>query len=230
MPKTKKTPRFKILQRDRFCCFYCGVRASDSVVLQIDHVLPVTGGGDDNAGNTVAACAACNAGKFSRPLAPNVAVEVLREVARRNMAEGIDAEKSVRLNGARASARNGRARQKPLEMTPHAIAGRAAYRLYRDNGGSIAVATLAYARAYLAVQRGECEKSEPTIESVFRAVKEIYAETGSPIKNSDIRTRLKKPSGTVLHSLKRLTQEKKLLRFGVLRHTRYTPAMDDSQK
>jgi 5-methylcytosine-specific restriction endonuclease McrA len=60
-PKTK----FEVLQRDGFCCVYCGRKAPD-VQLHVDHVVPVSGGGSNDLKNLVAACAECNVGKGKR--------------------------------------------------------------------------------------------------------------------------------------------------------------------
>lgn len=63
MTVTKRT-RFEVLRRDGHTCQYCGAKAPD-VVLQIDHVVPVSLGGDDKPGNLVTSCADCNRGKAS---------------------------------------------------------------------------------------------------------------------------------------------------------------------
>lgn len=68
-----KRLRYEILRRDQNTCNYCGGKAPD-VTLTVDHVLPVTLGGSDDANNLVAACKDCNAGKTSSsPDAPLVA-------------------------------------------------------------------------------------------------------------------------------------------------------------
>tara|TARA_R110002051_G_scaffold147066_1_gene219836 strand:+ start:559 stop:1101 length:543 start_codon:yes stop_codon:yes gene_type:complete len=54
--------RFKILERDKFKCTYCGV-SRDSAVLHVDHVLPVSKGGTDDEANLRTACQLCNIGK-----------------------------------------------------------------------------------------------------------------------------------------------------------------------
>lgn len=59
-----KRIRFEVLRRDNHTCQYCGAKAPD-VELQIDHVMPVSLGGDDKPGNLVTACKPCNAGKTS---------------------------------------------------------------------------------------------------------------------------------------------------------------------
>lgn len=56
--------RYEVLRRDGFTCQYCGAKAPD-VELQIDHVVPVSLGGDDHPSNLVASCVDCNIGKAS---------------------------------------------------------------------------------------------------------------------------------------------------------------------
>lgn len=56
--------RFEVLRRDGHTCRYCGGSAPD-VKLTVDHVIPVTLGGSDDANNLVTACHGCNAGKAS---------------------------------------------------------------------------------------------------------------------------------------------------------------------
>lgn len=59
-----KRLRFEVLRRDGHTCRYCGGSAPD-VHLTVDHVIPVSLGGRDEAGNLVTACRDCNAGKSS---------------------------------------------------------------------------------------------------------------------------------------------------------------------
>lgn len=63
MAITKRT-RFEVLRRDKHTCQYCGAQAPE-VTLHIDHIVPVSLGGDDKPGNLVAACKDCNTGKAS---------------------------------------------------------------------------------------------------------------------------------------------------------------------
>lgn len=63
MAVTKRT-RYEVLRRDNHACRYCGAVADDTP-LTIDHVVPVSLGGTDNADNLAAACKDCNAGKAS---------------------------------------------------------------------------------------------------------------------------------------------------------------------
>ncbi len=62
-----KKSRFEIFKRDGFKCQYCG-SAPPSVVLEIDHISPVSHGGDNSQGNIITACFDCNRGKAARSL------------------------------------------------------------------------------------------------------------------------------------------------------------------
>lgn len=68
--------RFEILRRDDHTCKYCGGKPPE-VALTVDHVLPESLGGTDEAHNLVAACVECNQGKASvapdSPLVEDVA-------------------------------------------------------------------------------------------------------------------------------------------------------------
>lgn len=57
--------RFKVLDRDKFTCRYCGRSPmnDDSVVLEIDHVVPLSKGGTWNERNLITSCRDCNLGK-----------------------------------------------------------------------------------------------------------------------------------------------------------------------
>jgi hypothetical protein len=54
--------RIRILERDHYTCVYCGRRPPE-VGLEVDHVLPRSYGGQDDATNLVTACRECNNGK-----------------------------------------------------------------------------------------------------------------------------------------------------------------------
>lgn len=62
----KKT-RFEIFKRDVFACQYCG-RIPPSVILEVDHVHPVSKGGTDDPLNLTTSCFDCNRGKSSNEL------------------------------------------------------------------------------------------------------------------------------------------------------------------
>lgn len=67
MGRLSKGLRFEILARDGFRCRYCGVTA-ESATLHVDHVVPRSMGGRDDAANLVAACSDCNMGKSDRAM------------------------------------------------------------------------------------------------------------------------------------------------------------------
>lgn len=58
-----KKLRFDVFKRDLFACQYCGATPSETVVLEVDHIHPVAGGGTNDIDNLVTACFACNRGK-----------------------------------------------------------------------------------------------------------------------------------------------------------------------
>jgi len=66
---SKKT-RFEVFKRDSFTCQYCGGQAPD-VVLRVDHINPVAGGGDNDILNLITSCEPCNQGKGARTLDDN---------------------------------------------------------------------------------------------------------------------------------------------------------------
>lgn len=68
-----KKLRFEVFKRDKFTCQYCGRKAPD-VVLQVDHIKPVSKGGKNALMNLVTACADCNSGKSDRTLDDNSVV------------------------------------------------------------------------------------------------------------------------------------------------------------
>lgn len=57
-----KRLRFSVFKRDSFRCQYCG-RTPPAVVLEVDHIHPVSAGGKNNADNLLTACFDCNRGK-----------------------------------------------------------------------------------------------------------------------------------------------------------------------
>lgn len=59
--------RFEVFKRDRFSCGYCG-RTPPDVLLEVDHVVPRSGGGSDELENLLTACWDCNRGKGSKGL------------------------------------------------------------------------------------------------------------------------------------------------------------------
>lgn len=60
-PISKKI-RFELFKRDNFTCQYCG-KTPPTVVLEIDHIHPVSKGGKNGHDNLITACFDCNRGK-----------------------------------------------------------------------------------------------------------------------------------------------------------------------
>lgn len=56
-----KTIRLDVLERDGYVCQYCGEEAN-----QVDHIVPVCQGGENDMDNLVAACVSCNCSKSGR--------------------------------------------------------------------------------------------------------------------------------------------------------------------
>lgn len=69
-----KRQRFEVFKRDSFTCQYCGQSAPD-VVLNADHIIPVSKGGTDKVTNLVTACFDCNSGKSDKQLSDDSAVK-----------------------------------------------------------------------------------------------------------------------------------------------------------
>mgnify|MGYP002622596749 CR=1 FL=1 len=57
-----KKKRFDVFRRDSFTCQYCGKRPP-GVVLEVDHIQPVSKGGSDEEYNLITSCFDCNRGK-----------------------------------------------------------------------------------------------------------------------------------------------------------------------
>lgn len=79
-----KRTRFEVFKRDGFACQYCGAHPP-SVVLEVDHIVPVAEDGANDMDNLVTACMACNRGKaaISLDVVPQSLAEKAAEVAER---------------------------------------------------------------------------------------------------------------------------------------------------
>lgn len=70
MVKRKKLSnkiRFEVFKRDNFTCQYCGKSASE-VVLNVDHIEPISEGGTNDLFNLITSCFECNNGKRDKKL------------------------------------------------------------------------------------------------------------------------------------------------------------------
>lgn len=70
--------RFEVFKRDSFKCQYCGTDATKSI-LHIDHIQPVSKGGDNSITNLITACFDCNMGKKARLLSDDSAVSLQKK-------------------------------------------------------------------------------------------------------------------------------------------------------
>lgn len=59
--------RFEVFKRDSFKCQYCGSGAPE-VLLAVDHIHPVSKGGENEIINLITSCQDCNSGKSDREL------------------------------------------------------------------------------------------------------------------------------------------------------------------
>ena len=73
-----KSTRFEVFKRDSFTCQYCGKSAPD-VVLEVDHINPVSKGGDNDISNLITACFDCNRGKRDKKLTENQTIKKQKE-------------------------------------------------------------------------------------------------------------------------------------------------------
>jgi hypothetical protein len=68
-----KKVRFEVFKRDGFKCQYCG-KCAPEVILNVDHIHPVSKGGEDDMMNYITSCFDCNSGKSDRLLSDDSAL------------------------------------------------------------------------------------------------------------------------------------------------------------
>lgn len=66
--------RFEIFKRDNFTCQYCG-KSAPEVVLNVDHIEPVSKGGSNDISNLITSCFECNNGKGNKKLSDKSELE-----------------------------------------------------------------------------------------------------------------------------------------------------------
>ena len=69
-----KKIRYEVLKRDNFSCQYCG-KTAPNVVLEIDHIHPVSKNGESDLLNLITSCFECNSGKGDRLISDGSALE-----------------------------------------------------------------------------------------------------------------------------------------------------------
>jgi hypothetical protein len=80
--------RFEVLRRDNHACRYCGAKAP-FVELHVDHVIPRSRGGCDEAWNLTAACVRCNMAKGDGIPAEFIVREVREDEATYQVSKGL---------------------------------------------------------------------------------------------------------------------------------------------
>lgn len=101
---TGKRTRFEVFKRDHFTCQYCGAQPP-TVVLVVDHIVPVAAGGESTIDNLIAACEPCNQGKAGdllgvrqiRPDADLLYLEAQQEIAEHRRFQAAMAAKEAEL-------------------------------------------------------------------------------------------------------------------------------------
>ena len=87
-----KTTRFEVFKRDSFVCQYCGSKPP-AVVLEVDHIIPVSGGGTDEDHNLITSCFDCNRGKGARGVdkaLPSIAERTAQLLERKEQVEAYE--------------------------------------------------------------------------------------------------------------------------------------------
>jgi len=79
-----KRTSFEVFKRDGFSCQYCGAHPPE-VLLEVDHITPVTEGGTNDEANLATSCFDCNRGKaaVSLSVVPKSLAEKGAETAER---------------------------------------------------------------------------------------------------------------------------------------------------
>lgn len=73
-----KKIRFEVFKRDSFTCQYCGAKAPDEI-LEVDHINPISKGGDNEIMNLITSCFSCNRGKSDREISDDSIVAKQRK-------------------------------------------------------------------------------------------------------------------------------------------------------
>lgn len=73
-----KKIRFEVFKRDKFTCQYCGKKSPD-IILEIDHIDPVSKGGNNDILNLLTSCKECNSGKRDIKLNDSSVIEKQRK-------------------------------------------------------------------------------------------------------------------------------------------------------
>ena len=64
--KLTKSLRFEVLEKHNFKCRACGYGANDGKKLHVDHIIPISKGGETEMANLQVLCSDCNVGKGTK--------------------------------------------------------------------------------------------------------------------------------------------------------------------
>jgi CRISPR/Cas system Type II protein with McrA/HNH and RuvC-like nuclease domain len=84
--------RFKVFKRDNFRCQYCG-RTSDETILEVDHIIPRSKGGNEDFGNLITACRECNRGKTNMEIVSSY--ELDKNVVSRQLYDNLTRQEDI---------------------------------------------------------------------------------------------------------------------------------------
>ena len=77
--------RFDIFNRDNFTCFYCGKNPQEhKISLDVDHIIPLSKGGNNSIDNLVTSCHECNSCKNDKMLSDDKLEKFLGIISERN--------------------------------------------------------------------------------------------------------------------------------------------------
>lgn len=91
-----KRIRFDVFKRDGFTCGYCGSK-TPNVVLEVDHIIPVSKGGKNNLDNLITSCFDCNRGKSDRELSSiPLTIEAKAKIAKEKEKQYLEYKKTLK--------------------------------------------------------------------------------------------------------------------------------------
>lgn len=95
--KQRSLGKFAILERDCFRCIYCGRSSIENgVSLEVDHIIPISLGGQDIAVNLVVSCFDCNQTKKARALSSETILRLMSVIKERNRRANIRDDQKIR--------------------------------------------------------------------------------------------------------------------------------------
>jgi len=88
--------RFEVFKRDGFICQYCGNHPPE-IILECDHIHPVSKGGNNDINNLITSCFDCNRGKINNELSniPN-SLEVNKNIILEKESQYLEYQKAIK--------------------------------------------------------------------------------------------------------------------------------------